>query len=108
MSSRIAEYKQLFRLLSRAKSSKEIEQLLHVTSKEFWHILSEICLNICNGNIPLPESGLKKLKKHKQTLRYLKNRRVSVKKKKEKLLAGSGLGFLFPMIFPLVSSLLSS
>ena len=62
--------------------------------------LCECALNVLNGNIPLKPADKKKLKKYKQNLRSLVNRKFSVQKKKKTLNQKGGfLGALLTPVF---------
>lgn len=63
--------------------------------------LCEVCVNILNGNIPV---NVRKLRKYKNILRLLSNKRESTQKKKRILVNQSG-GFL-PLIAPAIISAL--
>ena len=106
--SRVEEYRDLLSLLSRAKTKNEIEQLLKVCTKDFILLISEVALNVLNGRIPLSEGQTRELSKHRHTIRFLRNKRTSPKRRKARLLTGKGLGFLFPALFPLIAGVLSN
>ena len=66
--------------------------------------LSEMSLNVLRGNIPLQHGQKKRLRKHKQTMRSLANRLLSLDTKR-RLVQQSG-GFL-PVLLPIIASVLS-
>lgn len=75
--------------------------LLQNANKSEMSSLSEICLNILAGNVPV---NVKKLRKYKNCIRKVACRKASLKSKKKLLVKQSG-GFL-PLVIPaLVSAL---
>ena len=76
--------------------SKE-KTIIQQTPKDFVDCISECCLNLLKGVVPLTPHQKGVLKRKKQHLRDLANRQVSVTQKKKILQTGKGLPFL-PMI----------
>jgi hypothetical protein len=72
--------------------------------------LSELCLNLLQGNLKINMKTKLKLKRHRKPIETLANRKVSLKKKK-KIINQKGSGaFLLPLAttaLPLVGNLLS-
>ena len=71
--------------------------------------ISEVAVNVLRGNLELPDSSAKKLKKHSASIRKVASKRVSVKDKK-KIINQKG-GFLLPLlaaVLPTLASLLTS
>lgn len=85
-------------LLSKS-SPKQRKSLLRNANKSQILSLSEICLNILAGNIPV---NIKKLRKYKRCIRKIACRKTSFKRKKNFLVKQRG-GFL-PLILPAVLS----
>lgn len=86
----------LLHALYRATPLKRRDILAH-GSPDFFRALSEIALNILNGNIPLSPSQYKKLKKHKKLVRLLTNKKTAIRRKRQTLMKQSG-GFLLPLL----------
>ena len=71
--------------------------IIQQAPKDFVDCISECCLNLLKGVVPLTPHQKGVLKRKKQHLRDLANRQVSVTEKKKILQTGKGLPFL-PMI----------
>ena len=71
--------------------------------------LSECCLNLLAGNVPIKECHVKKLSKYKKQLCQMANRKVALKSKR-RLVTQSG-GFIVPLLTilaPVISSIASA
>ena len=106
MTSKLQRFRGLLELLSRVKSQREIEQFLDQANKETLLLISEICLNILKGNIPLKKKLVKKLKRKREIIRHLRKKKISFQSRKKTLQTGEGLGLLFPLLFPTVAGLI--
>jgi hypothetical protein len=55
---------------------------------------------LLKNQIQLPEGKYKKLKRHKESLHFLAQKKPSLKQKREKLVSqnGAGLGFIIPIL----------
>ena len=84
-------------------TAKQKQGLILGADKQLIDCLCECALNVLNGNIPLKPSDKRKLKKYKNNLRYLVDKKVSVQKKK-KTLNQKG-GFLGALLTPVLSAL---
>ena len=62
---------------------KHRKKLIKGATNEQINTISEVALNILQGNIPLKEHHKKKLNKHKKSLRALASKGISVKKRKK-------------------------
>src|ERR1700755_1724463 len=69
----------------------------------------EICLNLIKGNIPLNKPQKVKLRRHKNIIRKLARKVKNLKNKMKLLQKGSGvfLPLLFSVISPLLSKIIS-
>jgi hypothetical protein len=67
-------------------------------------LLSEICLNLLRGNVKLSPGQIHRLKRHKQILRSLATRNISVKEKRRKLIQRGGF---LPLVLPVIASTLA-
>ena len=70
---------------------KHRKKLIKGATNEQINTISEVALNILQGNIPLKEHHKKKLNKHKKSLRGLASKGVSVKKRKKILNQHGGM-----------------
>lgn len=75
--------------------------ILKSANKELILAIIECALNVLNGQCKLPSCSRRKLFKHKNTLRHLVDRKVSLSKKKKTLVQKGGF------LIPLLSSVLS-
>ena len=68
--------------------------------------ICECVKNLLNSNLKIQPSHLKKLSRHKHTLRSLALKKTSLAKRKQLLQRGGFIGALLPAIIPAVASLL--
>ena len=104
--SKVDQLRGLLCLLSRVKSRREIEDFLKQANKESLLLISEICLNLLDGKIPLTDDLITELKQYRNIIRHLRRKKVTYKERKAVLQTGEGLGLLFPLIFPTVADLI--
>ena len=70
--------------------------------------ICECIRNVLNANVKIKEAHLKKLTRHKRTLRELSSKRLSLPKRRKLLQRGGFLlGALLPAIIPAVASLIA-
>ena len=81
------------------------KQLIANGDRELVDCVSECCANILKGNVPLNDQQKTKLCKHKNNLRMLALKKVSLKKKKQIIQTG---GFLIGAVLAPVASVLAS
>ena len=74
--------------------------------KDCFFKVCECIKNVLNSNLKIKSSHLKKLSRHKQTLRALASKSTSLAKRKQLLQRGGFIGALLPAIIPAVASLL--
>ena len=75
--------------------------------KELVNCISEINLNVLNGNLKLPECNRRKLKNYRAILRKIADKNVSSSAKKQ--LINQRGGFLFPLLtaaLPILANIL--
>ena len=84
---------------------KARQEIVRAGNKQLLDCISECCLNVLNGTIPLTNAQKSKLVKHKKILRRLANEKLSVAKRKKVI--QSGKGFLGALLVPAVSLLTS-
>jgi len=93
----------LLTTLTKCCKRKDSHRILHKIDCDLIKLLSEVSLNILYGNLTIPKNILLKLKRHKQKLLFLSNKRNSLSRKRT-LINQSG-GFL-SLLLPLLSQLL--
>ena len=81
------------------------QQLIANGDRELIDCVSECCVNILKGNVPLNEQEKTKLCKHKSNLRKVALKKVSFKEKKRIIQTG---GFPIGAILAPVASILAS
>jgi hypothetical protein len=81
------------------------KQLIQKGGKEIVGCVSECCINILKGNVPLNSKQKAYLTKHKKKLRVLSEKKTSLRKKKQILQSG---GFPLAAILAPVASVLGS
>lgn len=109
MSSNINESLEFIRQLAKA-SSKERKTILKNASIKNLKDLSEICLNLLQGKLKINHISKNKLRRHRQKIETLANKKVSLVKKKRFINQKGNAGFLLPLAsiaLPLVANLIS-
>ena len=89
-SSRVVKNRKFLDALQLVEQKHRKELIKGATSEQI-NTISEVALNILQGNIPLKEHHKKKLNKHKKSLRGLASKGVSVKKRKKILNQHGGM-----------------
>lgn len=105
MSARLRRNFALLKTLT-TSSPKIRKVILQECSPDFIQSVCEICMNLLKGNIPVTQCQHKKLKRHREKIRQMANRRERVSKKR-KLITQRG-GFLLPLltsVLPMVADL---
>jgi hypothetical protein len=97
----VAELKRLKRLGASGR-----KRFFKKCGKESVIRICECIRNLLKANIPVKSTHLKKLSRHKQTLRQLALKHTSLKTRKRLLQKGGFLGALIPAIVPALASLL--
>ena len=98
---------------------RELKRLKHLGTKgraKFFKTCSKDCIikvcecikNVLNANLKIKPSHLKKLSRHKHTLRALSLKKTSLAKRKRLLQKGGFIGALLPAIIPAIASLIGS
>ncbi len=102
------------RLRAIHKELTKLKKLGPNARKKFFKTCSKDCIvkvcecikNVLNSNLKIKSSHLKKLSRHKHTLRSLALKSTSLAKRKQLLQRGGFIGALLPAIIPAVASLL--
>ena len=106
MSARMRRNIPMLKLLCGAKPSI-VKAVLKGASPDLIRALSECSLNVLNGRIPLTQNQMQQLRRHKQAIRALANRKTTVKRRKQLLQKGGFLGALIKPILGVLGGLLS-
>lgn len=95
--SKTLKRKDFLNLLAHSKNARKRKILLQWAEKPEIDAICECILNLLNGNVKISAKHLRKLNKHKHTLRQLCSKQYSMKKKKALLTQHGGfLQFLIP------------
>ena len=92
---------QFLKLLHESKPAYR-KQLLEKAPNDVVYLLSQCALNMLQGEMILTKQQKAKLKPHKEKIRRLASKRVSMKNKKNILQSGG----LAPLLIPIVASML--
>ena len=107
MSKLITKNKKALMLLSKA-NPKTVKKIILSANKSLISALSEICLNVLHGNIPLSPTHRRKIKKYRKNIRTLAGS-GALKAKRQVLQRGGFisalLGIAAPLLFKGISSL---
>ena len=102
MSARLKKNLPLLKWLSEAKP-KASKAVLKAVDKDVMNTISECCVNVLRGNVPLSQQQKRKLFKHRQALRLLAGRKKVSDKRKRALVQGGG--FLGALLGPIIGVL---
>lgn len=83
-----------------------VKALVQEADPEVIKVLCECSKSALYGGLNLNPSQLSKLKRYKQQLRILSEKRTSVKKKKQALQKGGFLGALLSTVVPVLASVI--
>lgn len=106
MSQRLKDHSDILKKLVKCRSKKR-KDILKNADLELIRCLCECSLNTIYKNVPLTEPQLKKLRPHKNILRFLASKKINLKKKKSKIIKQSG-GFLLPLLIPIITNVIAS
>ena len=84
-------------LPKQCKNKKWLKNVISNAANSEIQALSEICYNLLKGNIPCSLNRKKQLSKHVRDIRFIANKKESLKGKK-KLIVKRGSGFILPLI----------
>jgi len=80
---------------------KERAKLLSSVDDDIIKLLSEMSFNFLRGNLATSPNQLHRLRKHKQTLRMMANKKVPLYKKRSTLIQRGGF---LPLLLPVVAN----
>lgn len=92
-------------IIKKSVNNNKKLKIINQCSNRVFYAICEICRNIINGVIPLSSSNLNKLKKHKDLLRKLSQKKISLATRK-KLIIQQG-GALSTILVPALTFLAS-
>ena len=103
MAETLKKHGEMLKFLSAMKPATA-KTIVKAVSPEFIRVLCECCHNVLKGNVPLTANQKRKLCRHKNKLRSLTQKKLSIKRRKQILQQG---GFLGALIGPIVGVLKS-
>ena len=104
---KIREHLPLLKFLQKGKP-KIRKAIIEESGPDIIKVLCECAQNTINGNVKLSQAHFKKLKRYKQQLRLLADKKASVKRKKKALQTGGFLGSLLTAVLPTLAGLVGS
>ena len=87
---------------------RDKKRYIKTSDKQLVDAISECCLNILNGCVPLSVAQKAKLKRNKNNLRKLSSKKLSLKKKRTILQKGGFLSAILTPALALLGGLLAS
>ena len=109
MTSQLIKNKGFIIGLNKSKNiTPQLKKLIRKSSNGEIKALCELCFNILRGNVDICKSRKNRLSPHADMLRYLGDKKISIIKKRKKLLKGKGifLSALLPLAVSLISGLI--
>jgi len=99
--------KEIYRELNKLRrlGTNGRKKFLKTCSKDCVIKICECVRNVLNARLPIKPTHLKKLSRHKQTLRILAAKRTSLIKRKRILQKGGFIGALLPALIPALANL---
>ena len=88
-------------------SEKDRRRAIAKSDRNLIDCFCECALNVLKGNVPLSKVQLNKLRRQKQNLRQLTQKKLSLRKKKKILQKGGFLGTLLTPVLSLLGGLFS-
>jgi hypothetical protein len=102
---RLVKHWDVLSVLSKAPPPMR-KQLIQSASKDVMDTVSECCLNVLKGTIPLSKHQKKCLAKHRHVLRQMVQKKIPIRQKKKMLVQRGGfLPMLGPMLGPLIGTM---
>lgn len=90
--------------LSKVQSRKKRQEILKRSRKCIFYAISEIARNIAQGNIPVSEKDLAKLRIHRKKIRDLAKKTTRLRKRKA-IIINQSSGFLPQLLIPAITVL---
>lgn len=106
---RLFHFQPILKELTKSRKGSKTRAILESATPCFIRLLSEIGSNILKGNIELSEDQTRRLKPHKRLLLLTSKPHLSLKRKKEALIAKNGgfLNIVLPTLISAISALLA-
>ena len=99
------QHREFLTLLGKSKQPRRRKMLLEAASSSEIRSIAECALNLLKNRINLSSSQKRKLKRHKETLRYVAKKNTNIKKKRRALQQRGGfLTSLLPLAITALSS----
>lgn len=99
-------HREFLTLLGKSKQGKRRKMLLEAASSDEIRAVAECALNLLKNRIKLNNNQKRKLKRHKESLRYIAHKGTNIKKKRRALQQRGGfLTSLLPLAMSAISSL---
>lgn len=108
MSERLVRNLSILKLLLKA-TPKQRRVILEAATDEFIVTLCEVALNVLHGNVPLTPQQYQRLKRRRNEIKIVADKKVGVRRKR-RLINQQG-GFLLPLLsvaIPFITSLITS
>jgi histone H3/H4 len=106
MSRRLQDHVPTLRRLVKS-GNKERQKIIDQADDELIKCICECAQNTINSNVPLTERQLKKLFKHKDIVRKLACKNLSIRAKRKKIKSQKG-GFLLPLLAPILTAVIEN
>jgi len=104
MSQRLKEiHKELTKLKRLSNTGRK--KFLKSCNKDCINKICECIKNVLNSNLKIKPVHLRRLKRHRQTLRVLASKKTSLVNRKRLLQKGGFIGALLPALIPAIASL---
>lgn len=104
--SRTLDRKDFLELLARSRNSKRRKLLAQWADKHDLLAVSEVLLNVLRGNVKLTPEQIKRLRRHRKSLRILAKKTASIAEKRRMISQHGGfLPFVLPTILGSVAKI---
>lgn len=108
MSRLMRENARIISSLARYSPHRRKEVLRHAP-KELVYALSEGCINVLKGNVPLSKQKYQKLRRYKKKIRTLANSRIGLRTKQNFVRQNGGfIGLLASALVPVLSTVVGN
>lgn len=97
----------LLQRLARCKNSRSRKALLEQGGTRLQEAVREVCHNLLEGNIPLTDKSLTRLRRHRHVLRALARKKTSLKQRVALNQRGGFLAALLPVALSTLVSLVT-
>ena len=104
--SKAIRHRDFLTLLGKSKQGKRRKMLLEAATSDEIKAVAECALNLLKNRIKLNNNQKRRLKRHKETLRYIAHKGTNIKKKRRAMQQKGGfLTSLLPLAISAVTSL---